>query len=160
MVTGLALLPILSQLMTKSGMSAATKDAWIARVGLLLVIGSYFIIGVAEKFGVFLFGNVLTALSLGVEPAMRSLMVIISDKAGVGALFAMLQVVGVVGIMISGPLAALLFRTGLRWGDKWLGLPFLLAAAVVVPTAIVMFTMRFDDKQKRRTSEETEDAEN
>ncbi|KAJ3495543.1 hypothetical protein NLG97_g3321 [Lecanicillium saksenae] len=124
-VVGLLILPVTSRYLTKAGMPAVSKDAWIARTSLLLAMVGYSTAGLAEHLPIFLVDNVLSALSIGIEPAMRSLLVATARNSGSGALFSTLQVILSLGIVISRPLIATSFRLGLHMGQEWLGLPLL-----------------------------------
>ncbi|KAJ2965840.1 hypothetical protein NQ176_g10426 [Zarea fungicola] len=84
---------------------------------------------------------------------MRSLLITTARDSGTGVLFATLQVVLSLGIVVSGPLIAATFRLGLHWGRAWLGLPLLVSGAIVAPTAIVLFVMSFDHSSDKGATE-------
>lgn len=145
---GLLFLPIASQYLTKAGMPAVTKDAWVARIGLLLAMAGYIIAGLADRLPLFLVGTVIS-FSIGVEPAMRSLLIATARNSGSGALFSTLQVMLSMGIIIAGPIIAASFRLGLHMGQEWLGLPLLLSSIVMAPTATLLFALKFKDSSGR-----------
>ncbi|KAJ6789865.1 hypothetical protein PWT90_10846 [Aphanocladium album] len=159
-IVGLLVLPVISQYLTKAGMSAVTKDAWVARTGLLLAMAGYSIAGLATQFPLFLVGNVLSALSIGIEPAMRSLLIATARNSGSGALFSTLQVILSLGIVIAGPLIAASFRFGLHLGQDWLGLPLLLSSIIMMPTVVVLFALTFRDKSDKTGTEEAANNDN
>lgn len=130
-------------------MPAVMKDAWVARSGLLLAMAGYIIAGLAGRLPLFLVGNVISSFSIGVEPAMRSLLIATARNSGSGALFSTLQVMLSLGIIVAGPILAASFRLGLHMGQKWLGLPLLLSSIVMAPTAALLFALKFKDSSGR-----------
>lgn len=153
MLTGLVLIPLVSQHLTKIHMPATKKDAWIARGSLSLAAVAYTAAGLADRLPLFLAANVLSAMCIGVEPAMRSLLITTARGSGTGVLFATLQVILSLGIVVSGPLIAATFRLGLHWGRAWLGLPLLMSGAIVAPTAVILFVMSFEHTADKATTE-------
>lgn len=161
MATGLLIIPVISNLLTRAHMAPVTKDAWVARGSLLLAMAGYSIAGLAAHLPLFLAGTALSAASIGIEPAMRSLLIATaggSAAVGTGALFSTMQMVLSLGIVIAGPLMAASFRLGLHWGQDWLGLPLLLATAIVAPTTVVLFVMRFRGPSAAEEELESEQA--
>ncbi|KAJ4144396.1 hypothetical protein LMH87_003280 [Akanthomyces muscarius] len=148
-VVGLLFLPIASQHLTKAGMPAVTKDAWVARIGLLLAMAGYIIAGLADRLLLFLVGTVISSFSIGVEPAMRSLLIATAPNSGSGALFSTLQVMLSLGIITAGPIIAASFRLGLHMDQEWLGIPLLLSSIVMPPTATLLFALKFKDSSGR-----------
>ncbi|OAA78554.1 Major facilitator superfamily domain, general substrate transporter [Akanthomyces lecanii RCEF 1005] len=154
---GRFLVGILPQYMTEryelawkeAGMPAVTKDAWVARSGLLLAMTGYIIAGLADRLPLFLVGTVISSFSIGVEPAMRSLLIATARNSGSGALFSTLQVMLSLGIIIAGPIIAASFRLGLHMGQEWLRLPLLLSSIVMAPTATLLFALKFKESSGR-----------
>ncbi|KID94300.1 Major facilitator superfamily domain, general substrate transporter, partial [Metarhizium majus ARSEF 297] len=146
----LCILPLTNYLVLRAGIPPIRQDSWTARIGVTLIIVSSWMTGLAETLPVFIVAVVLSAFSLCLEPAMRSLIVYSARNAGTGMVFSVMELLQALGFIASGPIVASSFRLGLHWGGQWLGLPLLMAACMAMPGAVIIFALR---------TEETEDEE-
>ncbi|KAM3435423.1 hypothetical protein MY4824_004889 [Beauveria thailandica] len=141
----LCVLPLANQLSLRVGIPPIRHDAWIARISIALVMVSSWMAGWARTVPIFVVAMVLSAFSLCLEPAMRSLILYSAKETGTGMLFSVMELLQALGFIASGPIVASSFRLGLRWGEKWLGLPLFIAACMAMPGALIIFLVRIED---------------
>ncbi|KAF3397997.1 hypothetical protein F1880_006430 [Penicillium rolfsii] len=122
--------------------------------GLISIIG-YFAIGLAPVPGLLISGLVILSLGSAFFITARSLATSLVSPDQVGTLYSALAISSSLGILISGPLFAYLFRIGLRFGDAWMGLPFLQAGLFYMIATIAVWCIRLP----RDSQDEDEDEE-
>ncbi len=85
-----------------------------------------FVIGLSENAFFMIFGLGLSTLSYGYRVLVRSLLAPIVDGHHSNAMYTTISLFESMGSIMAGPLLSALFREGMKWGEAWLGLPFLL----------------------------------
>ncbi|KAL3469727.1 major facilitator superfamily domain-containing protein [Aspergillus californicus] len=128
----LLVMPALSRLITKkTTLSALHKDQRLSQLsGILLSIGLA-MIALAAIPAWYITGLVISALGAGFFVFARSLVTQLVTPAQRSTLYAAIAVMQSVGSLVAGPLLASLFRAGLTMGRDKMGLPFLVAGALV-----------------------------
>jgi hypothetical protein len=63
----------------------------------------------------------------------------------IARLFATIAIIEALGVLLSGSLLSLVFRWGMKLGDAWLGMPFLLCGILFAFTMVVTFTVSIRD---------------
>jgi hypothetical protein len=138
-------------------------DLWIAKGSIILLTGSFLIMGVATHPALLIIGLLVYNLGTGYNAAMRSISIHAiggQSSPDVGRLFAVIAIFEALGSMIAGPLLAEVFEWGIRTGEPWIGVPYLLSAAIFgVVTAMTWFISVKDEKLGYvAVSEEDEEA--
>lgn len=64
------------------------------------------------------------------------------QTSDIGRLYALISVMEGVGSLVAGPGMAWIFRLGISWGHRWLGLPFGLAAVLFALVSGLVFSIR------------------
>lgn len=123
--------------------------------GLLAIIG-FAAIFVAPVPAILIFGLVILSLGSTFPISSRSLATAIVQPDHVGTLYSAIAVAQSVGLLVSGPLFAGLFRLGLHLGDAWMGLPFLQAALFYVVACVAVSCIRLRSSQRNGQEEEQE----
>jgi MFS family permease len=88
---------------------------------------SFFIIAVAAKPALLIFGLLIYNLGTGFTAAMRSVAIhVVGGQASpnIGKLMSLIAIAESISVMITGPLLNELFKWGMDMGAIWLGLPF------------------------------------
>ncbi|KAL4861124.1 hypothetical protein BDV12DRAFT_191282 [Aspergillus spectabilis] len=142
----LLVMPALSHLITKkTTLSALHKDQRLAQLsGILLSIGLA-MIALAAIPAWYITGLVISALGAGFFVFARSLVTQLVTPAQRSTLYAAIAVMQSVGSLVAGPLLASLFRAGLTMGRDKMGLPFLVAGALVFVGVGAVSVIRFKD---------------
>lgn len=146
------ILPIASQtLARKTALSTQSRNLWLARISVLMSTFGSFTIGLSETEGFMYFGLGLFALGYGYPPLIRSLLASIIDKHHFNMMYTTMSVFETMGSVVAGPLLAASFRTGLEWGDTWIGLPFLVAGSLFGSAALAVSAMNRSNLERRAT---------
>jgi hypothetical protein len=122
--------------------------------GLVSIIG-FLVIGLAPVPALLICGLVVLSLGSAFLITARSLATGLVPPDQVGTLYSAIAISQSLGILISGPLFAYLFRIGLHFGGAWMGLPFLQAGLLYVIATIAMWCIRVP----RDEQDENEEAE-
>ncbi|KAM7198756.1 Major facilitator superfamily domain containing protein [Naviculisporaceae sp. PSN 640] len=126
-----------------------TKDLWLARASIVILLIGSLIIGLASSPQTLISGVALQALGTGFNPLVRGMITnlltgspstggaVNQDGTGgdhgqriIGLLNSVIAFLETAGTMVANPLLGVAFRAGLGWGGQWIGLPFLLAAGL------------------------------
>ncbi|KAH8194534.1 hypothetical protein TruAng_011297 [Truncatella angustata] len=138
-------------------MSVVQKDVWISCItGLAGIIGAL-TIAFASNVPVLIIGLSVFAINVGMTAVIRSLLSSMVESRHMGTLNSLIGVLEMVGLMVAAPALFGSLRLGFEIGGNWIGLPFMLAAAMIsVSTAIVWF-LPIGEKE-RPASSSHEDA--
>lgn len=138
-------MPLLSYLITKYLHWEPTwKDFRLSQgCGLLATIG-FAIIALAAVPAVLVLGLVAISLGSALAVTSRSLATSLVAADHVGTLYSAAAVMQSLGNLVAGPLFACGFNLGMRLGEEWLGLPFLLAALLFVIVFAAISCIRLD----------------
>ncbi|SCV28780.1 uncharacterized protein FFB14_01998 [Fusarium fujikuroi] len=128
--------------------SATSRDLWIGKASIILLILGSFIIFLSETSVGMIIGLVICTLGSGFAPTMRSLATSLVESrhpnatSDIGRLYALISVAEGIGSLVAGPGMALAFRMGMSWGQAWLGLPFGFAAFLFALVSTIVFTVK------------------
>ncbi|KAM0349700.1 hypothetical protein ACHAPU_003529 [Fusarium lateritium] len=128
--------------------SAASRDLWIGKASILLLILGSFILFLSETAAGMIVGLVVSTLGSGFAPTMRSLATSLVESrhpnatSDIGRLYALISVAEGIGSLVAGPGMALAFRVGMSWGQVWLGLPFGFAALLFALVSVIVFSVK------------------
>jgi hypothetical protein len=128
--------------------SAAFKDLTISRVSILLMIFGTLILSISPTPALMIIGLVVFTLGTGFVPVVRSLITSLAEShhasktSDIGRLYAVIAVMESIGSLLAGPGMAFAFRAGMKIGRAWLGLPFLVSAALFSSVAGVVFWVK------------------
>jgi MFS family permease len=111
--------------------------------GILSVIG-FIAVSIAPTPAILIAGQVILSIGTAFAVTMRSLATSLVLPDHVGTLYSAIAIVQGLGVLISGPLFANLFRLGMHLGNAWLGLPFLLAALFFVIAVAVVWNIKLE----------------
>ncbi|CAG8922889.1 unnamed protein product [Penicillium salamii] len=145
LATYLLLMPLLSFLAAKYfDLHGKQSDHVMSKgSGILSVIGfAAIFIGPAPAF---LIGG-LVVLSIGSAffVTTRSLATSLVLPDHVGTLYSAIAIAQGLGLLVSGPLFANLFRLGLHLGKAWLGLPFLMASVFFSFAVVAVWNVKLE----------------
>ncbi|CAG8087386.1 unnamed protein product, partial [Penicillium salamii] len=145
LATYLLLMPLLSFLAAKYfNLHGKQSDHVMSKgSGILSVIGfAAVFIGPAPAF---LIGG-LVVLSIGSAffVTTRSLATSLVLPDHVGTLYSAIAIAQGLGLLVSGPLFANLFRLGLHLGKAWLGLPFLMASVFFSFAVVAVWNVKLE----------------
>ncbi|KPA38350.1 mfs transporter [Fusarium langsethiae] len=157
LVLCLVVLPFAQKLMRQHRVSAIRQDARIARTCLIILLIAYFMAGLADSLVVFITAIVMSAVNFCLNPALRSLLLTMAHNAGAGTVLSAVEALNAMSAVVAGPLMAEGFRLGISWGGKWIGLHWFLAMLILLPGAVIVICIRFDDFERRRSLRVDED---
>lgn len=128
--------------------SATSRDLWIGKTSIILLILGSLIIFLSETSAGMIIGLVVSTLGSGFAPTMRSLATSLVESrhpnatSDIGRLYALISVAEGIGSLVAGPGMALAFRMGMSWGQAWLGLPFGFAAFLFALVSTIVFGVK------------------
>lgn len=135
-------MPAASEALVAAKILPERKDIWLARTCLLTTVLGLF--GVALSANLVQLGGSLAMYGtlVAYQGAMKSLMTQIFGNENIGLLFAAVSLVDSVGNLGTAPALAWLFNLGLRWGQAWYGLPYLVFASIMSVAVMMLFAVR------------------
>jgi hypothetical protein len=140
-VAFLVLIPLVSRLLdAKLGVGGKLRDLWIARILVLCVPIGFFFIAAGMSQGVMAGGMILTALGSGYSNMMRSVATGVVDPSHIAQLHGVITTIETLAQLLSGPLLAGMFSTGLRSG--LLGLPFYIEALLAIFGCVLVWAIK------------------
>ncbi|KAM0240811.1 hypothetical protein ACHAP5_007846 [Fusarium lateritium] len=155
----LVALPFAQKAMRRCHVPAITQDVWIARACVVVLVIAYCMAGFTDNQVMFVTAIILSAVNFCLNPALRSLLLTMAHGVGAGAVLSAVEVLNAIAAVVSGPVMAAGFRLGMDWGGKWLGLHWFIAMLILLPGAMIVVFMRFDNiRQREETPEVDEEA--
>ncbi|KAF2492574.1 MFS general substrate transporter [Lophium mytilinum] len=149
LLTLIVILPGISMLLLKWMKLAPQRgDLWISRGSVAFTVLSFLIMGFSFTPAILIWGLIFYTFGTGFSMAMRSIAVfMVGGQASkdIGRLFAVVAILENCGMLISGPLIAQFFRWGMKLGNAWLGMPFLLSAVLFVPVLAITYCISLRD---------------
>jgi MFS family permease len=119
--------------------------------GVISVIG-FFAVSVAPIPSFLIMGQVILSIGSAFLITTRSLATSLVLPDHVGTLYSAIAIAKGLGVLVSGPLFANLYRLGMSIGKAWLGLPFLLVAVCYVFAVVAVWFVRIkplhDDEEQ------------
>ncbi|OAA82646.1 Major facilitator superfamily domain, general substrate transporter [Akanthomyces lecanii RCEF 1005] len=138
----IAIMPLISQVLNKTGMPPIVKDAQISRYAMLLATVSAFGIGIASTFYAILPFLPLSTFRAVSRASLNSLLPSLAGPERTGALYSVMAVLDSIGMMIAAPATAAIFKSGLRLGGMWIGLPYILSGVLMMISTAILFAVR------------------
>ncbi|OAA52645.1 Major facilitator superfamily domain, general substrate transporter [Beauveria brongniartii RCEF 3172] len=105
-------------------------NLYLARISILTSFVGAFVIGLSENAIFMIFGLGLSTLSYGYQVLVRSLLASVVDGHHSNVMYTTITLFESMGSIMAGPLLSASFREGMKWGEAWLGLPFLLTGVL------------------------------
>ena len=127
------LIPLLScYLLRTHALPEVTKDQRLAQISAVFLITGTGIVSLASSWVLFTFGWLLASLGLAFSIPTRSVITTMVEGEHLGVLYTAVSVLTYGGALAGWPACAALFRLGMRLGDRWVGMPFLVATGCFV----------------------------
>ncbi len=155
------LLPLLTSSLTATFQRAGAfaKDKILAQWSLITLAAGTLCLGIAPVIGIAIVGIVVLALGSGQDSLTRSMATEMVHGGEVSTMYSAITMLRAIGGSISGPMYAWLYSTGLKYrGDSWLGLPYLVAGALLV-TAVAILTFIHNTKESQLDTADEEAQE-
>jgi len=111
--------------------------------GIFSIVG-FTAVFIAPTPAILICGQVILSIGSAFLVNTRSLATSLVLPDHVGTLYSAIAIAQGLGILISGPLFANLFRLGMHLGKAWLGLPFLQAALFFVVAVAAVWHVRIE----------------
>ncbi|KAJ6787708.1 hypothetical protein PWT90_08476 [Aphanocladium album] len=156
MIICFIVVPLLTVFLRRAKILPITQDAWLSRFSVIAAITCSCLAGAAPNISAFTASVVVYAFSSCLEPTVRSLVVLMARDAGTGSVISAMEVLIAVSIAIAGPIIAATFRLGMSLGGGWIGLPMYVGGAIMVPGALMLLFLRFDEEVAEELEEENE----
>jgi hypothetical protein len=151
------LMPALSQLILgASHLPVAYTDKTLTQINAaFLVIGSLTIF-LAPSPPVMILGQILFALGSAFAVTARSLVTSLTEKKHLATVYTGVTVARYAGALAGAPLLATTFRWGLKWGNAWVGLPFLVVSGLFASALLLVSASSVEPIERfSESSEET-----
>lgn len=151
-VTSLVLLVVLvpgiSHILTsRFHMSAASKDLLLCRVSTVINIVGALIVGLAGSMPLVIAGVVVFAMGGGFMLGALSIVSLMAPPGKASTMYATVNVLMSMGVMIAAPAVAAFFKLGMRLGGMFIGLPYFIVAGTYVVTLILLAFVRVDNRK-------------
>ncbi|CAI7565045.1 unnamed protein product [Penicillium bialowiezense] len=155
LVTYLLLMPFVSFVAAKYfNLHGKRSDHIMSKgSGILSVIG-FMAVFIGPNPAFLIGGLVVLSIGSAFMVTTRSLATSLVVPDHVGTLYSAIGIAQGVGLLVSGPLFANLFRLGLHLGKAWMGLPFLMAAVFFIFAVVAVWNVKLEPS--RGTDEEQE----
>lgn len=139
--------------------STFTKDKAVAQWSLFALAIGTLCLGLAPAVGIAIAGIIILALGSGQDSLTRSMATEMVRTDEISTMYSAITMLRAIGGSVSGPIYAWLYTTGLKHrGEIWLGLPYLVAAALFV-TAVAMLVFIRNTKEEDATAADEEARE-
>ncbi|KAK0625798.1 major facilitator superfamily domain-containing protein [Immersiella caudata] len=132
------ILPYLSHFLLAHGWSSRAKDLRLAQGSALLTALGCLLMAVAETIPVVSVALVIYSLGVGYTFMIRGLMTSLAGGKDIGLLYSSIGFVEAVALMSAAPFYSYLFKIGMSWGGRWVGLPYLVAGVILVGAAFLV----------------------
>ncbi|PYH97882.1 MFS general substrate transporter, partial [Aspergillus ellipticus CBS 707.79] len=119
-----------------------TKDLYLARSSMVAITVGFAIMGVAPVVGLSMLGIAIYTTGTGYGTFARSLVSALIDPTKLGALYSTIALMDTLGSLLAGPTMSGAFRWGVHLGGAWLGMPYLISAALCGAMTLVIFLVR------------------
>lgn len=140
------ILPFISQILLRAQVSPLAKDLLLARYCIVVTVIGTFGIALAATPAVLLACLVPFAFLEGFNASVKSLLAQLAGSDRTAILFTAVGVLENIGVLLAGPAIAGSFTVGLRWGEQWYGLPFMVAGLMFGVAAIMIIGVRISSQ--------------
>ncbi|CAG8898198.1 unnamed protein product [Penicillium egyptiacum] len=120
------------------------KDLYLARISIVTITVGFAIMGIAPVVGLSIFGIAIYTAGSGFGTFARSLISSLTEPTMIGTLYSALALMNTLGSLLAGPMMSLAFRWGVNLGGAWLGMPYLISAALCGAMTMIMFLIRLE----------------
>ncbi|TGO19947.1 hypothetical protein BPAE_0329g00080 [Botrytis paeoniae] len=134
-------LPAIYAILSRLHLQTAVKNLMVSRGSALLMALGALGLAVSPARGLFVISTIIFSLGLGLYPAIRSLLTDLVDPTQVSRLYGVLAVMDTIGGMVSSPLVAGAFSSGLKMGGLWSGGGFLVAAVAYAAAGLLTLSV-------------------
>ncbi|TGO38156.1 hypothetical protein BHYA_0080g00040 [Botrytis hyacinthi] len=134
-------LPAIYAILSRFHLQTAVKDLMVSRGSALLMVLGALGLAVSPARGLFVLSTIIFSLGMGLYPAIRSLLTDLVDPTQVSRLYGVLAVMDTIGGMVSSPLVAGAFSSGLKRGGLWSGGGFLVAAVAYAAAGLLTLSV-------------------
>lgn len=140
----LACLPKISELLMspRFGYTSFEKDLFLGRISFLIIAVSALIRALSSNIAPFLMGLVIGSFGAADTAIVRATITTFVDTSYTSRLFALVNIVEVLGTGAGPPLLAWFFDLGMRLRGAWTGLPWLYLACVCFLTWLALLFVR------------------
>ncbi|KAL1869217.1 hypothetical protein Plec18167_007883 [Paecilomyces lecythidis] len=143
----LLLMPALSALGARYlHLPGKLKDLRLAQGGSFISALGFFVMATAPSRAILILGIVLISLGAAFAVTCRSFVTSLVRPDQVGTLYSAAAALTSFGMVVSGPLLAYAFRSGLHLGPTWFGLPFLIVGGVYLLGSVSLIRLRVPDR--------------
>ncbi|PWY83292.1 MFS transporter [Aspergillus sclerotioniger CBS 115572] len=129
------ILPMVSKLLGRY-FTPVKRDHRIVLGSACILVAGFGFMSLASHPALFAVGVALIALGWGYYAALRSVSSALVGQSHIGLLNTTMALAQSVGLMVSGPLLAGLFRAGLAWEGIWMGLPWMFGVVLYVAAGL------------------------
>ncbi|KAK1570030.1 major facilitator superfamily domain-containing protein [Colletotrichum navitas] len=140
-------------LVYKWPMSVQYTKLFLARASAVLLTVGGFVIGLAYTPIFLMMGLGIFTLGSGYRLLIRSFLASIFEE-DVAMLYTLMSMFDTIGTLIAGPFLSALFRTGMDWGNAWLGMPYIVIGCLLSVVTATVFSARWSNLQQIRNSSE------
>ncbi|TGO69588.1 hypothetical protein BOTNAR_0009g00350 [Botryotinia narcissicola] len=134
-------LPAIYAILSRFHLQTAVKDLMVSQGSALLMALGALGLAVSPARGLFVLSTIIFSLGMGLYPAIRSLLTDLVDPTQVSRLYGVLAVMDTIGGMVSSPLVAGAFSSGLKRGGLWSGGGFLVAAVAYAAAGLLTLSV-------------------
>ncbi|KAF5861515.1 hypothetical protein ETB97_012841 [Aspergillus alliaceus] len=142
----LIVLPKISNILVQR-MSPVGKDLRISQGSAWALTLGAALMAIAAHPVPFIFGTCVFACGWGFYSTLRTVATALVEPTHIGVLNTTLAVAQGIGSMVAGPIMASAFRRGLVLGNFWVGLPFMVAAALFFGASCLTHSIRVSMKK-------------
>lgn len=154
LVLYIAVIPAISQYLTKSlRLTPTQKDLLLARVSILFNVLGCVIVGLAFNIPIVVIGTVIMSFGSGFIVSCMSLVSSLVPGGKSSSLYTVIGLMQSVGILISGPIIAAIFKVGLNMGGIWIGMPYIVVAGTYGLTFVILGFVTLDGRENRGDTE-------
>ncbi|PWY76005.1 MFS general substrate transporter [Aspergillus sclerotioniger CBS 115572] len=120
------------------------KDLYLSRFSITIMTIGFAALGLAPTVGLSMLGIAIYTVGSGFSTFSRSLISSLMDPTMMGVLYSTLAIMETIGSLLAGPSMAWAFRLGMNLGGVWLGMPYLISAALCASMTAVIFMIRLE----------------
>ncbi|CAI7678157.1 unnamed protein product [Penicillium discolor] len=120
------------------------KDLYLARISILAITVGFAILGIAPGVGLSMFGIAMYTIGSGFGTFARSLISSLTEPTMIGTLYSALALMETLGSLLAGPVMSWAFRWGVNLGGAWLGMPYLISAAICGAMTTIILLIRLE----------------
>ncbi|RAL00275.1 MFS transporter [Aspergillus ibericus CBS 121593] len=135
------ILPMVSKFLGRY-FSPVKRDHKVALGSACILIAGFCFMSLASHPALFIVGVALIALGWGYYAALRSVSSALVGQSHIGLLNTTMALAQGIGLMVSGPLLAGLFRTGMAWEGVWMGLPWMVGVILYAAAGLAAACLR------------------